>query len=233
MATRSSEAGRFQNLPAHMMGMSTNTSASPSFNRSRSPKGVPTGGQFASESKPEPSSGLDAPSSRFDSSPDAITRSLYDTYRRHPFGDTDRNLRWKDPAAAQQYRELQEVVESRHPDPSETNPQIVSDRDARDRARAVLPNLPDDEFDYRWGRLEQAQAHFVMYATDDGGDLAINAGGDEQLVDSWGYDDDEEYAADLTVAYADLRFGMAWEAVQADREHARRVTSAHAKGLSA
>lgn len=213
--------------------MSTNTSATPSPNRSRAPKGVPTGGQFASEAKTEPASGLDAPSSRFDNSPAAITRSLYDTYRRHPFGDTDHNLRWKDPAAAQQYRDLQEVVESRHPDPSETNPQIVSENNARDRARGVLPNLPEDEFGYRWSRLKQAQAHYVMYAGDEDFDLAINASDDEQLIENWGYSDDEEYASDLATAYSDLSYGMSWEAVQADREHARRVTPAHARGLSA
>lgn len=217
-----------------MGSMSTNSSATPPPGRSRAPKGVPTGGQFSAETKSEPSAHLATDeNSLFDNSPSAITRSLYETYRRHPFGDADRSLRWKDPAAAEQYRSVQDVVESGHPDPSETNPEIVSAQTARAGAREALPNLPEDEFDYRWSRLEQAQAHFVMYAEDDGGDLAINAGRDEQLIERWGYDDDEEYAADLTTAYSDLTHGMAWEAVQADRENAQRAADIHTTSLSA
>lgn len=40
--------------------MSINTSASPASGRSRAPKGVPTGGQFAAESKPKPGGSLTA-----------------------------------------------------------------------------------------------------------------------------------------------------------------------------
>lgn len=45
---------RFCPLPAHRLIMSIKTATDPATTRSRAPKGVPTGGQFAAEAKAEP-----------------------------------------------------------------------------------------------------------------------------------------------------------------------------------
>lgn len=208
----------FSNLPAHSLGMSTNTSANHAFGRARTPKGAPAGGQFAAESKTEPPSSLpgDGPPTR-DTSPEAIAASLVNLHERP---NTNAFERLHDnPDCQRAVAVLSDVVEARHPNPTmPASVPIVSSGEARARAREALPNLPDGEFDYRWGRVEQAQAKATMFADPSAADEVVpNLRDDEEIIDSWHLGDDRErYVSEASTVWQECAENAAWEAAEAN-----------------
>lgn len=201
-----------------MRGMSINTSHNSAIDRARSPRGVPTGGQFAAQSKPEPPSTLtsDETPTR-DTSPSAVASSLVSLHER-PCRDAFERLHGN-PDAQRAVATLSHAVESRHPNPSmPASVPIVSSADARAQARKALPHLSDNEFDYRWGRVEQAQAKATMFADPSAAaEIVTTLREDEEIIDSWHLGDDpERYAAEASSAWQDCAENASWEAVEAD-----------------
>lgn len=67
--------------------------------------------------------------------------------------------------------ELEQILARRHPAGALRLPELTAEA-AKNAARRVLSGLPEDEFDYRWGRMEVAHARAVLFAQPGAASLA-------------------------------------------------------------
>lgn len=200
--------------------------------RNRVEPGIPEGGRFAEEIRSEPTSGPVLGGVGYPTGSDDIADSLLDPSTRpervslERFADTQ--------AADTTRRELVWVCEDRHPleDSGVSSLPTLTREEAYDEARQVLPNLDDNEFDYRWGRVEMAHARMAAFACPEGADMVDDLRPSEEAIS---YDDAkaetagdsldaEAYAQRLSAEWSKIYTAALDEAVCADAE-AGGVTS--------
>lgn len=198
--------------------------------RNRAPRGIPEGGQFVANRKAEPEPTLS--SQTYDLSPEALADSLLseDTAPQpvHPAAFAD-----PEQAAASQ-QAISAVLAARHPSPDDEhvpNLALSTHEEARARLREVLPNLDDDEFEYRGSRIELAHARSVLFSQPDAERYVADLRPSEQILGIYtidGYDQDpaelspaerEAYAARLARAWSQSYRNATAEAILANDKH--------------
>lgn len=198
--------------------------------RNRAPRGIPEGGQFVANRKAEPEPTLS--SQTYDLSPEALADSLLseDTAPQpvHPAAFAD-----PEQAAASQ-QAISAALAARHPDPEDEhvpNLPLSTHEETRAQLREVLPNLDEDEFEYRASRIELAHARSVLFSQPDAERYVADLRPSEQIVGVFtldGYDADpaelspaerEAYAARLARAWSQSYRNATAEAILANDKH--------------
>lgn len=167
--------------------------------RNRAPRGIPEGGQFVANRKAEPEPTLS--SQTYDLSPEALSDSLLSPSS----APTPVNPRaFDDPgAAATSRREITAALEARHPQPEDEyvpSLPLATHEQTRQRMREILPDLSDDEFEYRAARIELAHSRQVLFSQPDAERFVADLRPSEQAAEVYTVDGHDADPADLSTA---------------------------------
>lgn len=193
-------------------------------NHNRVHAGVPDGGQYAESARTRPSIDLGLDTDQFDegqdfdTSPEAVAESLIDP-KAAPH--RVRAIDLPDIEQAEQTRnELVDTCEARNPIDDEHVPNLVmlTKDESREAARESLPHMSENEFDYRWARVESSHAHMAAFASRQGRDFAADTHSNERIVARGGDVDDEKYAHQLAVEWSRAYTASLDEAIAADQD---------------
>lgn len=193
-------------------------------NHNRVHAGVPDGGQYAESARARPSIDLGLNTNQldqagdFDSSAEAIAQSLIDP-KTAPH--RVRAIDLPDIEQAEQTRnELIDTCEARNPVGNEHVPNLImlTKNEARDEARGSLPHLSENEFDYRWARVESAHGRMAAFASRQGRDFAADTHPNERIVARGGDVDDDAYAHQLAAEWSRSYTASLDEAIAADQD---------------